>query len=190
MLGAGRSLNMGQRTALYRFYDSADELLYAGIAFDPRRRGYQHKKTKAWWSEVARTEISWHNTRTEAEAAEREAIAGERPRFNITGVDDPHVARPAERLRSVAAPPSALRNRLLNDVSEATTALTDAEAQVERIRRRLHARIRAAGNPELGEDRSGPSAIARAGRHRYTREYVGSLLKAEPPPESESLSPR
>ncbi|MUN41478.1 hypothetical protein [Actinomadura litoris] len=74
-----------------------------------------------------------------------------------------------------------IRDRLLNEVGDLAFQLIAAEAEVARIRERLHAKIREAGDPALGKDeKAGPSAISRASHHRYTREYVGNLLKNEP----------
>lgn len=73
---------------------------------------------------------------------------------------------------------SEVQDRLLAEVSVAASELVATEKQLAVIRDRLHAAIRAAGDPALSkEDRSGPSAIARAAHHRYTREYIGELLK-------------
>lgn len=73
---------------------------------------------------------------------------------------------------------SEVQDRLLSEVGELATALVKAEEVVAEIRAQLHAKIREAGDPALGTDKTGPSAIARATGHRYTREYVGSLLKS------------
>jgi hypothetical protein len=75
-------------------------------------------------------------------------------------------------------PMSEMQDRLLRDVGNAAHALIAAEREVDEHRRRLHEAIQAAGDPDLPVgDRSGPSAIARASHHRYTREYIGELLK-------------
>lgn len=72
-----------------------------------------------------------------------------------------------------------VQDRLLAEVTEEADALVRAEQELDRIRKRLHAKIRAAADPALDTEKSGPSAIARATRHRYTREYVGTLLKGK-----------
>lgn len=71
------------RTALYRFFDSDGTLLYVGITDNTKERFYQHSTTKPWWSSVASQRIEWLDTREEALAAERVAIRGERPIWNI-----------------------------------------------------------------------------------------------------------
>jgi hypothetical protein len=71
-----------------------------------------------------------------------------------------------------------IQDRLLAEVGELASELMKAEEEVARIRALLHAKIREAGDkPNLGPEYSGPSAIARAAHHRYTREYVSDLLK-------------
>lgn len=82
---------------------------------------------------------------------------------------------------------SEIRDRRLREVSELADQFIAAEAEVARIRELLHAKIREAGDPALAkEDKAGPSAIARASRHRYTREYVGNLIKNPPKADADS----
>lgn len=71
------------RTAVYRFYDAVDQLLYVGITSDAKARWRQHAKEKEWWPQVAHKRITWFASREEAAAAERLAIVAEAPRFNI-----------------------------------------------------------------------------------------------------------
>ena len=76
---------MSEPTALYRFYDSEDALLYVGITKNITQRWSQHKKTKSWWRKVASREVVWFDSRPRALLAERRAIVAERPLHN-----DPH----------------------------------------------------------------------------------------------------
>ncbi|MEV5314282.1 GIY-YIG nuclease family protein [Streptomyces sp. NPDC052610] len=75
------------RTALYRFRDAAGSLLYLGISSDPDRRETQHARDAAetWYPLVSDRTVTWFDSREEAEAAEKAAIAAERPRFNVKG---------------------------------------------------------------------------------------------------------
>ena len=43
--------------ALYRFYDTADCLLYVGITANLLYRLSSHVETKPWWHEVARMTV-------------------------------------------------------------------------------------------------------------------------------------
>lgn len=70
-------------TALYRAFDAEGALLYVGISFNPLLRVGQHAKSKAWWTEVAKITVAHYPTRAAAAAAERSAIASERPRHNV-----------------------------------------------------------------------------------------------------------
>jgi len=70
-------------TTLYRHFDSADVLLYVGISGSPGRRFDQHAGEQSWWSEVARTSMEHYPSRTDALAAERQAITAEQPRYNV-----------------------------------------------------------------------------------------------------------
>ncbi|RSN12849.1 hypothetical protein DMB42_11770 [Nonomuraea sp. WAC 01424] len=77
---------MRERTALYRLYDAADELLYVGITTDTAVRWQAHSTTK-WWPQVARKAVQWYATRAEAAAAEIAAIKTERPAHNRAHAD-------------------------------------------------------------------------------------------------------
>jgi DNA-binding transcriptional regulator YhcF (GntR family)/predicted GIY-YIG superfamily endonuclease len=72
------------RTALYRYYDAADSLLYIGISDDPDRRRDEHAVTAAdtWYPLAVSRRVGWFDTRAEAEGAEKLAIKQEKPRFN------------------------------------------------------------------------------------------------------------
>lgn len=71
------------RTALYRFYDGAGDLLYVGISVRPWSRWKQHKGQKDWAEDVATSTMEWFDTRKAALNAEREAIVTEEPRYNV-----------------------------------------------------------------------------------------------------------
>lgn len=71
-----------ERTALYRFYDEDDRLLYVGITSDTRGRFKQHASSKPWWSQVTTRELEWYPTREDAAVAEVVAIRAEHPMFN------------------------------------------------------------------------------------------------------------
>jgi len=69
---------------LYRFYDTADQLLYVGISFNAAQRAMQHRDGKAWWTDVARMNVEHLMVdRQGAEAIERAAIINERPLYNV-----------------------------------------------------------------------------------------------------------
>jgi hypothetical protein len=82
----------GGRTALYRFYDRREALLYVGISNDPRRRQSEHK-TKPWYPQVRHQAVTWYDTEREARAAEDRAIRKECPEFNVAGAVRPARAR-------------------------------------------------------------------------------------------------
>lgn len=71
------------RTALYRHWDDAGQLLYVGIALDPARRSNSHRERSLWFRRIARIDIQWCGSREEALDAEQKAIQTELPRFNI-----------------------------------------------------------------------------------------------------------
>jgi len=70
-------------TALYRFYNTTDELLYIGISNAVPRRFDQHEDTKPWYTQVTRVTVEHHPTRLIALSKEESAIKQERPKYNI-----------------------------------------------------------------------------------------------------------
>jgi GIY-YIG catalytic domain len=81
------------RAALYRFYDSRENLLYVGISVDPWRRWREHVLTQPWYPQAKHWTVTWYDTEKQAEAAEDLAIQRERPRHNVAGAIRPPEAR-------------------------------------------------------------------------------------------------
>lgn len=74
-----------RRVAIYRLYDSADQLLYVGITEDIKDRFGRHAMTKAWWSSVARKDVTWIVTSwSQALRLEKTIIREEQPKYNGT----------------------------------------------------------------------------------------------------------
>jgi hypothetical protein len=71
------------RTALYRHFDAAGQLLYVGISKSAIARLAQHSD-KPWLDDLATMKVEYFPTRGEAEAAEIAAIRTERPMHNRT----------------------------------------------------------------------------------------------------------
>lgn len=69
-------------TALYRFYDEKDRLLYIGITDDLLVRLKSHILASSWMDYAARAAIERCPTRKEAADAETAAIKAEQPLFN------------------------------------------------------------------------------------------------------------
>lgn len=68
---------------LYRFFDTADRLLYVGISKELPTRWRSHGLIKDWWPQVARATIEHYDSRGEAEEAEIKAILTEAPLYNL-----------------------------------------------------------------------------------------------------------
>jgi predicted GIY-YIG superfamily endonuclease len=77
------------RTALYRWYDSDDRLLYVGISSSLASRQANHFKGSTWASFAHRSTVTWFDLRADAERAERGAIVEESPLFNHVHNDTP-----------------------------------------------------------------------------------------------------
>lgn len=71
------------RTALYRHYDAAGNLLYVGISDCLSKRDKSHSATSHWHHKVNRTETVWCSCREHAKALEAVAIRFEGPQFNV-----------------------------------------------------------------------------------------------------------
>lgn len=74
-------------TALYRYFDEDDRLLYVGITKALRTRTAQHASRSSWSEFSVRSTITRYPTRREAEDAERLAIVEEKPLFNWQHAD-------------------------------------------------------------------------------------------------------
>lgn len=79
------------KTALYRFYDQADRLLYVGITGDPDVRWKTHARDRAetWWPLVVEKAVEWFERRIDAAGAEIAAIASEDPLHNLSRTSSP-----------------------------------------------------------------------------------------------------
>lgn len=112
------------KTTLYRLYDVDDALLYVGISSKWFARMAQHATEKGWWDDVVTVKRQAFPGRTEALAAEREAIRTERPRYNVRG-------RAVDKQVSTTFPPVVKVRRSMAGVSQAERcALDDEVAQL------------------------------------------------------------
>lgn len=68
---------------LYRFYDRAGRLLYAGITRNSIERWRNHSYDKHWWIRVRLIDFTDYPTENEVRAAERQAIQTEAPMYNV-----------------------------------------------------------------------------------------------------------
>ena len=71
------------KTALYRHYNAAGELLYVGITDCLSARDKQHAAKSDWHGDVRKTATKWFYTRAEARAAEAMAIVTDAPIYNV-----------------------------------------------------------------------------------------------------------
>lgn len=71
---------------LYRLFGYDGELLYIGSCSSWSRRLNQHAALQPWGDDIAKVTIERYKTKPEALAAERAAIAAERPIHNTQGV--------------------------------------------------------------------------------------------------------
>lgn len=117
------------RSALYRLYDAADALLYVGISHVPEARLKEHAGDKLWWHHVARDEITWLDSRTEALAAEAKAVTEERPLYNgyhQFGKGQPQKARKYDDTAERAAVRDGVRAALKDGIYASGTRLQGA----------------------------------------------------------------
>jgi excisionase family DNA binding protein len=69
-------------TYLYRHFDAGGTLLYVGVSLSTLVRLMQHRHVSPWWEEIATVSISSFASREDALVAERQAVEGEKPRYN------------------------------------------------------------------------------------------------------------
>jgi predicted GIY-YIG superfamily endonuclease len=68
---------------LYRFFDSADRLLYVGITVRLRERLASHETEKDWYGDIGTIRVEHFASRDAVLAAEKAAIQKEKPLHNI-----------------------------------------------------------------------------------------------------------
>ncbi len=85
---------MNGRTALYRHFNATGDLLYVGISLSAVQRLGQHMEKAKWAEKIAKVTVEWHESRADAERAEREAIKREKPAHNVMHVDSKAKAGP------------------------------------------------------------------------------------------------
>lgn len=103
-------------------------MLYVGITHTGVERFKGHRKDKAWWEFVTRIEIERFGTRSDVRIAECNAIADERPAFNVAD-------------RGPYAAQAAAANELRRE-------LTERVARLERENDSLRALLRGEGPPD------------------------------------------
>lgn len=70
---------------VYRCFDATGQLLYVGCSNDPQSRLNDHRRSKSWWPDVARTQTVAYPSRDQALDAEALAIRAETPLHNVYG---------------------------------------------------------------------------------------------------------
>jgi predicted GIY-YIG superfamily endonuclease len=70
------------RHAVYRYWDSAGQLLYVGVTKHPGRRRSQHKLRSPWFAAATEESVIWFPDAQSASLAEQDAIREERPLHN------------------------------------------------------------------------------------------------------------
>lgn len=73
-----------KKPCVYRHFDADQRVLYIGATGDHRERTRQHKRRSPWFAKVIFVRAQPYATIEEARAAEKRAIAEERPPFNIS----------------------------------------------------------------------------------------------------------
>jgi hypothetical protein len=68
--------------ACYRHYNAKNELLYVGVTASTGQRDGGHKSGSEWFSEIARSECSYFDTRREALVFEAASIVVDGPKYN------------------------------------------------------------------------------------------------------------
>jgi GIY-YIG catalytic domain len=68
---------------LYRHFDGDGQLLYVGVSLNVVNRLAQHRSGSSWYNDIKRVDVEAFETREQALDAERKAISGEHPTYNI-----------------------------------------------------------------------------------------------------------
>lgn len=78
----------GGRTAVYRFHDADNRLLYVGITKNIKQRWAGHELVQRWWHLIDRREVAWLDSREAALEAEARAVESEAPLYNAIRLPD------------------------------------------------------------------------------------------------------
>ncbi|NUP44902.1 MAG: GIY-YIG nuclease family protein, partial [Streptomyces sp.] len=119
------------RTALYRLY-GLEGLLYVGISISPLTRVRTHLREQPWASEIVGIRIEYPQ---DAEAAEREAVWTERPKYNVIFNGETPPA-PPDRAARVRAELALERRRL----AELESTVPESSAHLRLIARGIKAK--------------------------------------------------
>ena len=91
------------KTALYRYFSEAGQLLYVGVTSDPIARNASHAVNSDWHSQSVTRQIEWLGTREHALALEKVAIKFEHPLFNLAASITPAIEKTGAALDEAAA---------------------------------------------------------------------------------------
>jgi len=143
------SLCTGGRTALYRLH-GLEGLLYVGISVSPLTRVRTHLREQPWGPSVIGIQIDYPE---DAEAAEREAVHTERPKYNVVfnGRHPPPPADPASRLRTELAVERRRLAEFEQAVPESPTHLRLIERGIRSKRTRVEHLLEEIRQIEAGE---------------------------------------
>lgn len=90
------------RHLVYRCYDQNGRLLYVGKSGNLPARLDNHRSASPWLELVARMSIRVYSSHEAGLAAEREAIATERPLFNLRSTPEAAKRRAPQRSRQIS----------------------------------------------------------------------------------------
>lgn len=110
-----------EKSCLYRHFDAAGQLLYAGISLCAVGRLAQHRIASDWYAQIARVEVQWFASREEARVAEREAVRVEKPKHNVKLAVVPRNSRVQESRELLTK--QVVRFKLLYSLKEAAETL-------------------------------------------------------------------
>lgn len=82
---------------LYRHFDADNALLYVGISSSLAARIETHRRASEWFPRVCSISVQHFATRAELEAAERAAIAAEKPPYNRRVDGAPKPTKPRKK---------------------------------------------------------------------------------------------
>lgn len=134
---------------LYRFYDSADQLLYVGISTNMLLRLQSHSYQQPWWQDAVRIDLQRFADREELEAAEREAIHFEKPKYNVVHAPP---RRPCSPMRRQHGQGSVFQRA---DGMWVASFEDGATRQGKRRQRRVYGKTREVVEQKMAAERSG-----------------------------------
>jgi hypothetical protein len=116
---------------VYRYFDSAGDLLYVGTTAEPYTRWMQHRRRSPWAVDIATVSLEWFAYEDLAYQHERAVIRAERPRHNVKSTPEYDMAQATRLHRSTDQSTESLERVAHNERTERTDTRSQSPRAVD-----------------------------------------------------------